>query len=73
MNLIGFYYLGRFLNIVAKWPGSNHDSFIHRESTIGAYPEAHHRGFDVDGLLLGDSGYPCSRYLLTPFLRPNTE
>ncbi|XP_061186931.1 putative nuclease HARBI1 [Saccostrea echinata] len=30
---------GKFTNIVAKWPGSNHDSFIFRESDIGAYLE----------------------------------
>ncbi|XP_056003022.1 putative nuclease HARBI1 [Ostrea edulis] len=64
---------GRFINIVAKWPGSNHDSFIFRESNIGTYFEAHHKGIDVDGLLIGDSGYACSKYLVTPFLRPTTE
>ncbi|XP_055997802.1 putative nuclease HARBI1 [Ostrea edulis] len=63
----------RFINIVAKWPGSNHDSFIFRESNIGTYFEAHHKGIDVDGLLIGDSGYACSKYLVTPFLRPTTE
>ncbi|XP_062609331.1 putative nuclease HARBI1 [Saccostrea cucullata] len=64
---------GKFTNIVAKWPGSNHDSFIFRESNIGAYLEAHHRDLDIDGVLLGDSGYACSRYLVTPFLRPTSE
>ncbi|KAK3095416.1 hypothetical protein FSP39_014413 [Pinctada imbricata] len=64
---------GRFRNIVAKWPGSNHDSFIFRESDLGAFLEARHRGIDVDGVLLGDNGYACSRYLVTPFLRPASE
>ncbi|XP_052701843.1 putative nuclease HARBI1 [Crassostrea angulata] len=61
---------GRFTNIVAKWPGSNHDSFIFRGSNVGIDLEVHHRGIDVDGVLLGDSGYACGRYLVTPFLRP---
>uniref|UniRef100_A0A8W8LR66 Uncharacterized protein n=1 Tax=Magallana gigas TaxID=29159 RepID=A0A8W8LR66_MAGGI len=40
----GFY--GRFTNIVAKWPGSNHDSFIFRGSNVGTNLEV-----DVDGVL----------------------
>ncbi|XP_061185223.1 putative nuclease HARBI1 [Saccostrea echinata] len=64
---------GRFINVVAKWPGSNHDSFIFRESDVGAFLETYHRGIDRDGVLLGDGGYACTRYLLIPYLRPNSE
>ncbi|XP_061170762.1 putative nuclease HARBI1 [Saccostrea echinata] len=66
-------HTGKFLNVSAKWPGSNHDSFIFRSSDIGIHLEGNHRGIDVDGVLLGDSGYACSRYLLTPYLRPSTR
>lgn len=61
---------GSLTNIVAKWPGLNHDSFIIRGSNVGTDLEVHHRGIDVDWVLLGDSGYACGRYLVTPFLRP---
>ncbi|XP_064463494.1 putative nuclease HARBI1 [Ornithodoros turicata] len=56
----------RILDVVANWPGSTHDSRILRDSTIGREFE---RGVHT-GLLLGDSGYPCKRWLMTPFLQP---
>ncbi|RWS19272.1 putative nuclease HARBI1-like protein [Leptotrombidium deliense] len=58
----------RFTNFVARWPGSVHDARILRRSEInskldaGMYP----------GYLLGDAGYPCKRYLLTPLANPET-
>ncbi|CAC5415318.1 HARBI1 [Mytilus coruscus] len=63
---------GKFTNIVAKWPGSTHDSFIFRNSDVGIHMDQTHRGFNVDGLLLGDNGYACTPYLMTPYLRPST-
>uniref|UniRef100_A0A8C1UMA5 Putative nuclease HARBI1 n=1 Tax=Cyprinus carpio TaxID=7962 RepID=A0A8C1UMA5_CYPCA len=48
----------RFLNCVARWPGSLHDSRIYQGI--------------IDGVLLGDSGYPLKPWLLTPFLNPTT-
>ncbi|CAC5417442.1 HARBI1 [Mytilus coruscus] len=63
----------KFLNVVANWPGSCHDSFIFKTSNLGRYMEQTHRGYDMDGVLLGDSGYPCKRYIVTPYLRPNSE
>ncbi|XP_072043033.1 putative nuclease HARBI1 [Amphiura filiformis] len=57
---------GRILNIVARWPGSAHDSRIFNESSLKAELE---RG-QIEGHLLGDSGYPCLRYLMTPLLAP---
>ena len=60
-----------FTNIVARWPGSTHDSFVFNNSRIGQRLEA--QSFSLEkGLLLGDSGYPCKPYLMTPYLNPAT-
>ena len=60
-----------FTNIVARWPGSTHDSFVLRTSRIGQQLEAQPPSLE-NGLLLGDSGYPCKPYLMTPYLHPTT-
>ncbi|XP_052693306.1 multiple epidermal growth factor-like domains protein 10 isoform X2 [Crassostrea angulata] len=52
----------------AGWPGSVHDSRIFRQSGLCAQIE----NGQHDGLLLGDSGYPCRTFLMTPFLSPST-
>ncbi|XP_028039897.1 putative nuclease HARBI1 isoform X2 [Bombyx mandarina] len=57
-------------DVVARWPGSTHDSTIyqnsqrHRVFESGAYNVAY---------LLGDSGYPLKSHLLTPYLNPSTH
>ncbi|KAK3849766.1 hypothetical protein Pcinc_003442 [Petrolisthes cinctipes] len=59
----------RILDIVARWPGSVHDARILRESSLNQVVFG--RGMVPDGYhLLGDSGYPCKKWLLTPYLRP---
>ncbi|CAG2196490.1 HARBI1 [Mytilus edulis] len=58
----------RFTNLVAKFPGSVHDSYIFSNSELGYFFEEN----NVDGWLLGDSGYGLKKYLLTPKLNPNT-
>ena len=61
----------KFIDVVAKWPGSTHDAFMWRQSgvnhkiSIGDLPIA-------NGWFLGDSGYPLRPHLLTPILSPNT-
>ena len=64
-------FLGMFTNIVARWPGSTHDSFVFNNSHIGQKLESQPHSVE-DGLLLGDSGYPCKPYLMTPYLNPTT-
>ena len=59
----------KILNIVARWPGSVHDARIFDNSRLCAQFE---RG-DISGMLLGDSGYPCRQYLMTPIRDPQTR
>uniref|UniRef100_A0A673ZYN2 DDE Tnp4 domain-containing protein n=1 Tax=Salmo trutta TaxID=8032 RepID=A0A673ZYN2_SALTR len=56
-------------NIVARWPGSTHDSRIFDNSHLCAMLE---RG-TYEGHLLGDNGYACRGYLMTPLLNPQTS
>lgn len=57
------------LDIVARWPGREHDSMIFNNSAVKTKFE---RGI-LPGYLLGDSGYPCLPYLMTPVLNPATD
>jgi hypothetical protein len=63
--------LGRFTNIVARWPGSTHDSQIFHTSQICQKLEDNHNNLE-QGILLGDSGYALKPYLMTPFHEPVT-
>ncbi|KAK0147928.1 putative nuclease HARBI1 [Merluccius polli] len=80
------------LDVVAKWPGSTHDSRILMGSGLRQLFERHRVGYQLGVLLvrnesglrqlferhhvpvgchlLGDSGYPCKTWLLTPYLNP---
>nr|XP_049697028.1 LOW QUALITY PROTEIN: uncharacterized protein LOC126054663 [Helicoverpa armigera] len=55
-------------DLVARWPGSTHDSFIYNSS---ASKQRLNTGV-LKGIILGDSGYAVSNVLLTPFLSPNS-
>ncbi|XP_052762027.1 putative nuclease HARBI1 [Mya arenaria] len=57
---------GRFTFINAEWPGSAHDSFVFRASSLQDFLEENIHTLE-DGVLLADSGYACSRYMLTPY------
>ncbi|XP_045076311.1 putative nuclease HARBI1 [Coregonus clupeaformis] len=60
----------RLTNIVARWAGSTHDSYILTNSMVGMRLQA---GRVRDGWLLGDSGYPLKTWLLTPLTNPQTD
>ena len=58
----------KFLNVVVKWPGSTHDSFILKNSDV-------YEAFETakfNGIILGDSGYPLRKWLMTPVSDPES-
>lgn len=55
-------------DIVARYPGSYHDSNIFNRSSVKGRFERR----ELPGYLLGDAGYPCLSYFLTPFREPHT-
>ncbi|XP_048581429.1 uncharacterized protein LOC116601989 isoform X1 [Nematostella vectensis] len=60
-----------FTNVVAKWPGNAHDSFIFQDSGIHDKLQLEHKSIE-DGVLIGESGYGCKPFLITPFPHPET-
>lgn len=62
---------GSFTNVVARWPGSTHDSHIFRTSAVCRLLEGQ-CGLEF-GVLLGDSGYACTPFLMTPYPQPCTR
>ncbi|XP_071577193.1 putative nuclease HARBI1 isoform X2 [Temnothorax nylanderi] len=58
-----------FLDIVPEWPGSQHDSRIFQNSRLYmTYTQG-----QLSGVLVGDAGYPCLPFLLTPLSNPQTD
>uniref|UniRef100_A0A4W5Q7A9 Putative nuclease HARBI1 n=1 Tax=Hucho hucho TaxID=62062 RepID=A0A4W5Q7A9_9TELE len=58
------------LNLVAKWPGGTHDSFIAQNSSVGLNLQ---EGAVEDGWLIGDRGYPLKTWLMTPLTNPSNQ
>ena len=58
---------GRFIDLLARFPGSVHDSLIWKLSQAGIYIE---NNFSVGEHILGDSGYMLRPYSLTPYRQP---
>lgn len=57
------------IDIVARWPGSTHDSTIFNHSRIKSLFEA---GTFGDSVLIADSGYPNLSYIMCPLQSPTT-
>ncbi|KAJ1118754.1 hypothetical protein NDU88_006941 [Pleurodeles waltl] len=60
---------GLITNIVAKYPGSVHDSFIFRHCTINQHFQDGRYG---NRLLVADQGYGIQQWIMTPFGNPST-
>ena len=59
-----------FTDVVYKYPGSCHDSFILQNSNIY---DSFQNGTYGSGVILGDSGYPLKPWLMTPISDPKTN
>ena len=59
-----------FEDLVARWPGSSHDSNIFRHSRLSFRMES---GEFKNLFLLGDSGYQVNEFMMTPLLNPTSE
>ncbi|XP_048756388.2 putative nuclease HARBI1 [Ostrea edulis] len=51
-------------SLVARWSGSTHDSRIFQNNNICARLERR----EIQGIIIGDNGYPLRPYLITPLL-----
>ncbi|KAM4706630.1 putative nuclease HARBI1 [Discoglossus pictus] len=60
----------RILNLVAGYPGSTHDSYILKHSSLHSILTS---GNLPKGWLLGDDAYPLNERLLTPITDPQNE
>ncbi|XP_040354835.1 putative nuclease HARBI1 [Ixodes scapularis] len=56
----------QFFDVVASWPGSVHDS----RTFDGSRARALYEESRVPGVLLGDMGYACLPFLMTPLANP---
>ncbi|XP_041423516.1 putative nuclease HARBI1 [Xenopus laevis] len=59
----------KIMDVVAKYPGSTHDAYIFKNS--GIY-DRFDSGEFTSGIMLADSGYPLTTWLMTPFINATT-
>ncbi|XP_063813400.1 putative nuclease HARBI1 isoform X2 [Pseudophryne corroboree] len=60
-------YAPAILSLNAKFTGSSHDAYVIRQSGIWHRLRSSQR---ADMWLLGDRGYPCTPWLMTPYRNP---
>lgn len=60
----------RICDIVARWPGSTHDQTIFNASSVKTRLE---NGHFHNSVVLGDSGYGVTNYLMTPLGNPRSR
>ncbi|TMW45622.1 hypothetical protein DOY81_009298, partial [Sarcophaga bullata] len=58
------------LAINSKYDGTAHDSFVWKESEERNFLEQEYKKGSRNFWLIGDSGYPCEPWLLTPYRNP---
>lgn len=59
----------KLIDVVTGWYGSAHDARILRESTLAKLCDEGR----LSDIMLGDSGYPLKKWLMTPVMVPQTE
>lgn len=64
VNAINFY------SFYVRWQGSHHDQSIFNFSKLKMRLENNEFG---DSVLIGDAGYACKNYLITPLVNPETS
>jgi hypothetical protein len=75
-NRKGFYSIvlqavidssGKFIDIFVGYPGSTHDSRIFHNSSLYHVLNSSSSVISANAYILGDAGYPCQNWLLTPY------
>lgn len=61
----------KICDIVARWPGATHDTYIYKNSRVRARIE--NGEFGIRSVFVGDSGYGVSPTLITPLAAPATR
>lgn len=60
----------KIMDVVARWPGSCHDQTIFKKSRIYNKLVS---GYWKNSLLVADSGYANTQYVVTPYLNPSND
>jgi hypothetical protein len=61
----------KFTIFNANWPGATHDSFVLQMSSI--WEDFENGRYPSNCFVLGDGGYQCRKWLLTPYRNPRNR